>query len=99
MSDPSLSRIHNQEVLSRDINNFIDSMPSTRRRTRLQTAAYLLGSRKELPDVEDQGEVPVQLEKGKFSIHWTTDILNMMDYSRVSDSFKYRSQGQIYNIC
>jgi hypothetical protein len=100
MSDPSPSRIHNQEALSWDINNIIDSMPSTRRRTRLQTAAYLLGSRKELPDVENRGEVPVQLEKGKFtSTHWTIGILNMMDYSRVSDPFTYRGQGQIYNLC
>ncbi|KAG1890619.1 uncharacterized protein F5891DRAFT_1282558 [Suillus fuscotomentosus] len=40
-----------QEILSRNINNIIDSIPSTRRRTRLQTTAYLLGARKELPEV------------------------------------------------
>ncbi|KAG1853935.1 hypothetical protein DFJ58DRAFT_728069 [Suillus subalutaceus] len=36
----------NQEILSRDINSIINSMPSTRQRTRLQTAAYLLGAHK-----------------------------------------------------
>ncbi|KAG1896552.1 uncharacterized protein F5891DRAFT_1280581 [Suillus fuscotomentosus] len=40
-----------KEILSRNINNIIDSIPSTRRRTRLQTTAYLLGARKELPEV------------------------------------------------
>ncbi|KAG2740318.1 hypothetical protein P692DRAFT_20822683 [Suillus brevipes Sb2] len=37
-----------------DINNIISSIPSARRRTRLQTTAYLLGARKELPEVNDE---------------------------------------------
>ncbi|KAG1876120.1 hypothetical protein C8R48DRAFT_768961 [Suillus tomentosus] len=83
MSD-NLSRIHNQETLSRDINNFIDSMPSTRRRTRLQTAAFLLGSREELPGVDDQGQVPIHcelegLEKVEFRIP-----LNTIDKNRTT---------------
>jgi hypothetical protein len=44
----------NQEILSRNINNIIDSIPSARRRTRLQTTAYLLGARQELPEVTDE---------------------------------------------
>ncbi|KAG1775015.1 hypothetical protein EV702DRAFT_1199868 [Suillus placidus] len=75
MSD-TLSHIHhNQEVLSRDINNIIESMPSTHQHTRLQTAAYLLGAREELPDVDDQGQVPTHnegLEKVKFRIPLNT---------------------------
>ncbi|KAG1847311.1 hypothetical protein DFJ58DRAFT_843209 [Suillus subalutaceus] len=70
----------NQEILSRDINSIIDSMPSTRRCTRLQTAAYLLGAHKELPDVDDQGHVPTDykgLEKVEFRIP-----LNTMDKNK-----------------
>ncbi|KAG1890547.1 uncharacterized protein F5891DRAFT_1198121 [Suillus fuscotomentosus] len=40
-----------RRFFQRNINNIIDSIPSTRRRTRLQTTAYLLGARKELPEV------------------------------------------------
>jgi hypothetical protein len=39
---------------SHDINNIIDSIPSACRRTRLQTTAYLLGARKELPEVNHE---------------------------------------------
>ncbi|KAG2049222.1 hypothetical protein BDR06DRAFT_1012328 [Suillus hirtellus] len=77
MSDTTLSHTHNQEFLSWDINNIIDSVPSTCRHTRIQTAAYLLGSCKELPDVDDQGEVPIHcegLEKVEFRIPLNTTV-------------------------
>ncbi|KAG1900171.1 uncharacterized protein F5891DRAFT_1188869 [Suillus fuscotomentosus] len=45
---------HDRSNYSHDINNIIDSIPSPRRRTRLQTTAYLLGSRKNLPEVDDE---------------------------------------------
>ncbi|KAG1789842.1 uncharacterized protein HD556DRAFT_1446632 [Suillus plorans] len=55
VNSPSHGRSHNQEIVnSRNINNIINSIPSARRRTRLQTAAYLIGSRKELPEINDE---------------------------------------------
>lgn len=45
---------NNQDSLSRDINETIDSIPSTPQRSRLQTAAYLLGARQDMPDLDDK---------------------------------------------
>lgn len=45
---------HGRGNHSHDINNIISSIPSARRRARLQTTAYLLGARKELPEVNDE---------------------------------------------
>lgn len=39
---------------ARNINNSINSISSATRRTRLQTAAYLLGARQQLPDIGDE---------------------------------------------
>jgi hypothetical protein len=45
---------HDRGNHSRDIDSIIDSIPSVRRRARLQTTAYLLGAREELPEVDDE---------------------------------------------
>ncbi|KAG2743099.1 hypothetical protein P692DRAFT_201809320 [Suillus brevipes Sb2] len=45
---------NNQDSLSWDINETIDSIPSTPQRSRLQTAAYLLGARQDMPDLDDK---------------------------------------------
>ena len=39
--------------LSQSINLLIDALPSAHQRSRAQTAAYLLGARQELPDVDE----------------------------------------------
>ncbi|KAG2743430.1 hypothetical protein P692DRAFT_20878531 [Suillus brevipes Sb2] len=45
------SRLNDQ---ARNINNSINSISSAARRTRLQTTAYLLGARQQLPDIGDE---------------------------------------------
>lgn len=42
-----------RDILSRDINDAIDALPSARQRSRVQSMAYLLGARQEPPDFDD----------------------------------------------
>jgi len=42
-----------RDILSRNINDAIDALPSARQRSHVQSMAYLLGARQELPDFED----------------------------------------------
>lgn len=52
----SPSSLHCRTILSQNVrvNNTVHSPGSGRQRTRAQTAAYLLGVRKELPDVDNE---------------------------------------------
>lgn len=46
------SRHHDDQA--RNLNNTIDSISSAARRSRVQTAAYLLGASQQLPDIDDE---------------------------------------------
>ncbi|KAG1717455.1 hypothetical protein EDD22DRAFT_964735 [Suillus occidentalis] len=70
---------------ARNINNSINSISSATRRTRLQTAAYLLGARQQLPDiealegrqVEGLSKQPLDLDKVEFRIPLNTTDRNI----------------------
>ncbi|KAG1896323.1 uncharacterized protein F5891DRAFT_1193123 [Suillus fuscotomentosus] len=52
--NPNCSQVGQKSPLSQNISNSIDSMLSARQRSWVQTAAYLLGVRQKLPDVDGE---------------------------------------------
>jgi hypothetical protein len=54
-SPGSTQTSHDSRVVqTRNINNTVDSISSAARRSRAQTAAYLLGAHQQLPDIDDE---------------------------------------------